>query len=341
MDALRGIAAVAVVFYHFGSRLGAPATVVHGYLAVDFFFMLSGFVLAHAYTEKFPRLSLARFILIRTVRLLPMSVFGVLIGTAYLLMRWKVQPAASDNLPQILGASGLNLALIPKLWSAGATQDEIFPANGVLWSLSFEFLVNIIWAAALVRLKPLAQMVFALIGAAVMGYYIAQIGNADIGWNWGTYLGGAGRTIFGFLAGVILWRCRPAIRKSWLRPLTAAALLILAISLPVVAWDYDLLVILLVFPAIIYIAASADLGAEHSIVKFLANISYPLYAVHLPILMAISGTLKRFTLYGNHAPAFFYVFSIPIVTFAWGIGRWYDLPARLLLGQRLLPGHRT
>jgi peptidoglycan/LPS O-acetylase OafA/YrhL len=190
MDALRGIAAMAVVFYHFGSRLGAPTTVAHGYLAVDFFFMLSGFVLAHAYTEKFPSLTLGRFTLIRIVRLLPMSVLGVLMGTAYLVMRWKVQPAASDSLPQILGGSGLNLALIPKLWSAGATGDELFPANGVLWSLSFEFLINVVWAAALVRLKPLAQIGLALIGGALTAYYIAKIGNDNLGWNWSTYLGG-------------------------------------------------------------------------------------------------------------------------------------------------------
>jgi len=187
MDALRGIAAVAVVFYHFGSRLGAPATVPHGYLAVDFFFMLSGFVLADAYTRRLSTLATRRFALIRAIRLLPMSVFGLLIGTAYFLVRWKVQPTASDSLPQILGASGLNLALIPKLWIAGATTDEIFPADGVLWSLSFEFMINIVWAAVLVQLKPIVQASVMVIAGLAMAYLVSQSGTANLGWGWHTY----------------------------------------------------------------------------------------------------------------------------------------------------------
>jgi len=336
MDALRGIAAIAVVLYHFGSRLGAPVTVAHGYLAVDFFFMLSGFVLAHSYAEKFPRLTITRFALIRAIRLLPMSMLGVLLGTAYFLMRLKVQPAASDSLAQILGASVLNLALIPKLWSAGATGGEIFPADGVLWSLSFEFLVNLAWAAALVRLKPRAQLVVAMVGAAVMAYYVTSIGNVNLGWNWGTYAGGVGRTAFGFLMGVMIWRYKPIVQVSLVRPIFAVVLLVLTLGFPFEAPLYDLLIVVLVFPALIYLAASADFGVENGIVKFLADISYPVYAVHLPILMAMSGVLKRFTHYGSHPPAFLYIFAIPIIVIAWCLVHWYELPARRWLGQRLL-----
>jgi len=336
MDALRGIAAVAVVFYHFGSRLGLPETVAHGYLAVDFFFMLSGFVLAHAYTRKLSSLSVARFALIRAVRLLPMSVFGVLIGTAYFLLRWKIQNASSDSVLQILGASGLNLALIPKLWSAGATKDEVFPADGVLWSLSFEFLINVAWAAGLIRLKPQVQLGIAFIGAMVMIYYIWEIGNANLGWNWSTYVGGLGRTVFGFLIGLILWRYRPIVRPSGIKPLLVTALLILALSLPLISRIYEIVVVILIFPLIIYLAASADFGAESAFVKFLADISYPLYAVHLPILMALSGTLKLFTRNGSHPPAFLYALSVPIILLAWCLGHWYELPARRWLERLFL-----
>ena len=311
-------------------------TVVHGYLAVDFFFMLSGFVLAHAYAERFPRPTITRFALIRAIRLLPMSVLGLLLGTAYFLMRLKVQPAASDGLMQILGASVLNLALIPKLWSAGATGGEIFPADGVLWSLSFEFLINLIWMAALIRLKSVTQVVIAIIGAAVMAYYVVVIGNANLGWNWSTYVGGMGRTAFGFIMGIVIWRYKPIVQVSWVRPVFAVVLLVLALAIPINAPLYDLLIILLVFPALIYLAASADFGVENGTVKFLADISYPVYAVHLPILMALSGMLKRFAHDGSHPPAVVYALAIPIIAIAWCLGRWYELPARRWLGHRLL-----
>jgi peptidoglycan/LPS O-acetylase OafA/YrhL len=51
LDAMRGIAAVSVVFYHAGIHSGLPL-LPHAYLAVDLFFVLSGFVIAHAYEEK-------------------------------------------------------------------------------------------------------------------------------------------------------------------------------------------------------------------------------------------------------------------------------------------------
>jgi peptidoglycan/LPS O-acetylase OafA/YrhL len=107
------------------------------------------------------------------------------------------------------------------------------------------------------------------------------------------------------------------------------------------AWTYDLLVILLLFPALIYLAASADFARDNSLVRFLADISYPLYAVHLPILMAISGALKQFTHNGSHPPAFLYVLSVPIILFAYALGNWYESPVRRWLRRRLFTNGRV
>ena len=90
LDGLRGVAAIGVLFYHFGTRLGAPMVVPHGSLAVDFFFILSGFVIAHSYTDKMSHLKLSSFFLMRAKRLLPLSVLGIGMGTVYLLLRWKI-----------------------------------------------------------------------------------------------------------------------------------------------------------------------------------------------------------------------------------------------------------
>ena len=86
LDGLRGLAAIVVLFYHV-SKVGGATTrlFAHGHLAVDFFFMLSGFVLAYSYDDrlKSERLAAGTFVRARAVRLLPMVLFGLPLGAAY------------------------------------------------------------------------------------------------------------------------------------------------------------------------------------------------------------------------------------------------------------------
>jgi len=126
------------------------------------------------------------------------------------------------------------------------------------------------------------------------------------------------------------------VRKSWSIPLVAVAILVAAVSLPIGGWGYDLAIIVLVFPALLYLAASADFGVQNATVRFLADISYPVYAVHLPLIMAMSGVLKKSIHHGDHPPVAVYLAALPIILFAWAVGRWYELPTRLWLSQRLL-----
>src|ERR1700761_6004380 len=77
LDGLRGVAAIAVMLHHF-RPLTAPWLFAHGYLAVDLFFLLSGFVIAHAYDARFRKgLGVPAFLVIRLIRLWPMIAFGV------------------------------------------------------------------------------------------------------------------------------------------------------------------------------------------------------------------------------------------------------------------------
>src|SRR6185312_7353610 len=83
LDGLRGIAALAVVVFHFMEWIYTNASknfIGHGFLAVDFFFCLSGFVIGYAYDERFKNIGIKQFFKRRLIRLQPMVVFGSVIG---------------------------------------------------------------------------------------------------------------------------------------------------------------------------------------------------------------------------------------------------------------------
>src|SRR5574343_2086738 len=86
LDGLRGVAAVMVVLFHiletFTGGDNAKQIINHGYLAVDFFFLLSGFVIGYAYDDRWHKMTLGGFFKRRLIRLHPMIVMGMVIGAA-------------------------------------------------------------------------------------------------------------------------------------------------------------------------------------------------------------------------------------------------------------------
>jgi peptidoglycan/LPS O-acetylase OafA/YrhL len=336
MDALRCIGVMAVVLYHIGHRFPAAQFATHGHLAIDFFFIMSGFVLAHGYEGKLGSMSVLRFAQIRLIRLLPLSSLGVLIGTAYLLLRWKVHPELSDSLPEIITTSALNVVFIPKLWIAAATKSELFPADGILWSISLELLMSLIWASGVYRFRTSALAFITAVGAAVAAFCILQNGEPDIGYNWSTYFAGVGRAVFGYFAGVVIWRLRPRFTLSWQTHALTAVALAAMFSLPLESLAYDIIAITMLLPLLIYILSSTELYSDFPSVRFFADLSYPLYMIHLPILMFLSGWVKETG--SNSAQASLLAFaSIPlVVALCWYAGRAYDVPVRRWLAGSLL-----
>ena len=83
LDGLRGVAALLIVAYHlFETYSTGPAGQIinHGYLAVDFFFVLSGFVIGYAYDDRWDRMTVWSFFKRRVIRLHPMVVYGCAFG---------------------------------------------------------------------------------------------------------------------------------------------------------------------------------------------------------------------------------------------------------------------
>jgi peptidoglycan/LPS O-acetylase OafA/YrhL len=148
LDGLRGVAALLVLWYHvhegFSFASGSPIIegINHGYLAVDFFFMLSGFVISYAYDDRLGKsLSLGGFFKRRLIRLHPMVVLGAIWGTVCFLMQGSVQWDGTH-----VATSAVMIALLCAMFFIPAAPQscyevrgngESFPLNGPAWSLFF------------------------------------------------------------------------------------------------------------------------------------------------------------------------------------------------------------
>ncbi|NVD43488.1 acyltransferase [Altererythrobacter sp. HHU K3-1] len=252
---MRGVAAFLVVLYH------ANRSVPLGYLAVDLFFSLSGFVLCAAYLEKLHSgLSFCEFALVRFIRLAPLMIAGAAIGLA------------------INGGSLWTLLLVP-------TGDlALYPANIPLWSLLFELVASLAFAA-LYRFGKSAWLLLLSFGAAGFLVGVLSHGSSDLGWGWHTLAPGLARTAFSFCIGVALFaifRRHPTRDVSWLS--------VLAITVPVIIMIvpsrmavYDLAIVAFAFPAIIWLGVRYEVPFARA-AAFIGGSSYALYAIHHPIV---------------------------------------------------------
>ncbi len=175
LDGLRGVAAFLVVWYHifegFQFAGGKPTIdfINHGYLAVDFFFILSGFVIGYAYDDRWGKtLTLGGFFRRRLIRLHPMVVMGATIGLISFLLtgmeRWDGTTSTLSMTFLAFICSCLMIPALPGMPREVRGNGEMFPFNGPCWSLFFEYLGNIIYAFIIRKLptKILAFLSFLL-----------------------------------------------------------------------------------------------------------------------------------------------------------------------------------
>ena len=289
LDGLRLLAAISVVFYHVQLSDGDLGLFSRGYLFVDFFFLLSGFVLTLAAEDRMNASGGAlRFLLARFARLWPVIAIGALTGA---LLR-MIETGQSVRMLLVQA-----MLLVPNVRHDGL----IFPLNGPHWSMMLEVLANIAHALVIRRLSDRMVLAVAGLGGMALAMAIFLVGSATFGPDSSNWWLGFARIGFSYPFGVWLARRRknasPAsIQTSsgsyWFLALTLplAALMVLP-ALPLNTAVGDALVILLVFPPLLWLAASATPPARAG--KWLGAaglLSFPLYAVHLPILEYV-GTL--------------------------------------------------
>lgn len=356
LDGLRGVAALLVVWYHVfeGFQFAGNKPVIdfinHGYLAVDFFFILSGFVVGYAYDNRWGKtLTLAGFFRRRLIRLQPMVCMGAVIGTASFLLsgmeRWDGTHATLWLTFLAFVCGCLMLPALPGMPREVRGNGEMFPLNGPCWSLFFEYVGNIVYALFIRRLSTrlLALLSFALCCALAWFAVTDQSGYGSIGVGWTVdrtnILGGSLRMLCPFTMGLLLSRIFKPIHYARGAFWISAALLLAIFHIPYIYSDgalslngvFEAACIIAVFPLVVWYAASGKTTDEAStrICRFLGDISYPLYIVHYPLMYAFYMWLiktRQYTLYETWPAALAAVTASIIL--AWLCLKLYDMPVR-------------
>lgn len=276
LDALRGIAALCVLGLHVHAIYGGfPDLFGRAYLAVDFFFMLSGFLMARTYGRRLAAgLGGTAFIALRYRRLWPTMAIGGAIGLIYL---WD----STRNLPLFAALALANLALIPVSF-----QRELFPLNVPAWSVFLELLANLVHGFWLWRLSERGLVWVAAIALIATLGFTVYFGTLDLGARPESLIAGAARALLSYTIGMILWHRWQSRAPVAVPPLVAAAGLPGLVTLPSLLgighWSYDLAFVLIACPLLL--AGGLCFVRPSPLAVWLGNASFPLYAVHFAVL---------------------------------------------------------
>lgn len=336
LDGLRGVAAVLVVLFHLFEAYYPDYTrhpIHHGYLAVDFFFLLSGFVVGYAYDDRWGRMTLRDFFRIRLIRLQPLVLLGVALGlVVFLLDPYNTGPKHAGA---IALATLLALVLLPGPDIRG--WGETHPLNGPCWSLLQEYLANLLYALVVRRFGKVALWVLVIAAAALLCGTAATLPNIGTGWSYGTFWIASVRMLFPFFAGLLLFRSGKLVRVPAAFPLCAVTLatVFLLPTTPRFNGLFDAVLVILLFPLIVAAGAGGTVhGGWAKLCGFLGRISYPLYILHYPFIY----TYTAWVYVDKPAPAKIVPVAAALFTgfllLAWAALRWYDEPLRAALQRR-------
>ena len=314
LDGLRGVAAILVLFYHIfegfsfaeltnGAGDGVIRTLNHGHIAVDFFFILSGFVISYAYDDRWNSMNTWQFFKRRLIRLHPMLIMGAIIGTmAFAVVgfeRWDGTTAPTGWVMTALLLTMFMIPAVPGVPYEVRGNGEMFPLNGPGWSLFFEYIGNILYALFIRRLSTvMLALLTVILGAVHAWFFIWNVSGYDmigVGWTIDevNFWGGLVRMLFPFTIGMLLARTfKPRKIKGAFYICSIALIVMFAVPYIASAGDislnslYEFICIAAVFPLLVWIGACGDNGNGHTsrINRLLGDISYPLYIVHYPIM---------------------------------------------------------
>ena len=361
LDGLRGVAALMVMFYHIGEGFATSPVdqhVNHGYLAVDFFFILSGFVIGYAYDDRWKTsLNLKNFFKRRLIRLHPMVIMGAILGAAAYCIQGRVQwDGTQVSMTMVLIALLLNLFLLPVVPGTGADvrgNNEMFPLNGPNWSLFFEYIGNILYALIIRKMSTKALTVLVSVAGLGLGAFavcnLSGFGHLGVGrsmTNW-NLLGGFLRLMFSFSTGLLMSRVfRPVnIRGAfWI----CSAIVCVLLALPHIGGGeklwlnglYEAVGTIFIFPAIVWLGASGKTTdkATSRVCKFLGDISCPVYVVHYPLMYLFYAWLWSGPEKIPFSQAWPVAAAVIIgsIILAWLCLKFYDEPLRKWLGEKFL-----
>ena len=329
LDGLRGIAAILVVGFHVRSSVFGYADYPagDGYLAVDLFFFLSGIVLDYAYRARLQAaLSFRKFFILRVVRLYPLYFMGLLFGF----------------LSSVYFGSRLN-HLVPSLLTEvfflpSPFGGALFSVNNPAWSLFFEIIVNLVFAAT-IRVLTVKRLMI-ILGVSFLFVIAVAVKHQDlsVGNTWKTAPYAIPRTAFSFFFGVlshrILGRKAAKVQLPAMMAIPAVLILIMCLIVPIpsrLRAVYDVMVVAAIFPTIATSCMFISIPKRGlSLLSFLGVTSYAIYAVHYPLIPMFLNS--RFVEAVGGVDTSYTVATVSIVAvllaFAYLLDRWVDIPLR-------------
>lgn len=346
LDGLRGIAALVIVLSHLGEALAINGCIAHAHLAVEYFLLLSGFVLAYAYDGRWTDgMTVRGFFLRRLKRLHPLVPVAVLLGLVPALLTegdvlgpwWQVA----------LAAVGCSL-MIPAF-----PTGLLNPFNGPVWTLFYEYFANVVYALFLRRLGKRTLLALMAVAAAATTAVALRIDLFGLLLHYGyTFKAGWGaradhlyvaltRLAFPLLTGLFICRAGLKIRLRhafW----PCAVVFVVLMMVPVFPGEnpwrgsllngvYELAVVLAAWPLLLLIGAGDEMDGKSRtarFARFVGGISFPLYMTHYPLRMLLGWFLKgQVQTLSTAACVFiilgFYAVALPL---AWAVRRFYADP---------------
>lgn len=339
LDGLRGVAALCVVIFHFSEMViwnYSKLWIGHGFLAVDFFFCLSGFVLGYAYDNRLAAIGLGRFLRARLIRLQPMVVFGAVLGViAFYTNPFGITPGYSGAKIALLFAASVFLVPYGAMPERGR---NLFSLNAPSWSLFWEYAANVAFGLILFRLRRSALVAITLVSAVALCWAGHKAGNLSGGWSSRNFWDGGARIAFSFSAGLLVFRLGWRFRTR--AGLVVLSLLLLAaFAMPYApgAWMREALVIIVLFPLVVAFGAGATpTPRETRLCQLSGDLSYPLYMTHYGVIWIWGDYAAKHHLASSPLWVAVGIGAVIMVAFAWLVLKLYDEPVRAWATRRFL-----
>lgn len=340
LDGLRGAAALVVLVLHLAEQCNMPGPPC-AHLAVEFFFILSGFVIAFAYEEKLTSgtMRFVAFARVRLIRLYPLFLIGtlggIMIDTFVFLKKGTATPA------ELAIAVISNLLFLPT--TAIASKVWAYPFNPASWSLTFELFINAVYAVIVRWLTKSRLIVIVLLSALALVWLAEAFGTTSGGHDKGSVSFGFVRVCYPFFVGVLLYRFRP---DRGHKPLLAIALLV---GLPLILlgnWPHPvlsgLLLVLVVFPLFVWLASACNVsGPMAAVCALLGELSYPVYILQDFVLRIGDAFIHNHILSALQIETYLMIETLAVIAFSWVALRHFDIPVRRFLSTRKDAGRKA
>jgi peptidoglycan/LPS O-acetylase OafA/YrhL len=345
LDLMRGIAAIVVLLYHIELAAKGDLKFRGSFLAVDLFFLMSGFVLTNAYEAKLRTgtLTFVGFMQVRVLRLYPLYLVATSIGLSIYLFGGTLFADRQASAIDLLRSLPAALLALPNFLATDAMPSP-FPYSSSAWSLSLEIWFNLLYALFIPRLSTRMLAVIVIAAVTVNLGLAWHFGSYSTGWGWSNLIGGVARFWSSFTLGILLFRLRGSLNMSaiWLPLLVPCGLAFAFI--PHNAFMVSSAYILVVFPLITLVAANytpprwAAPICDHA-----GRLSYGLYILQAPLILIGAALVTAIT--GRPFPNFAYRSHFIILPFVIGMTAilvyGFDEPVRKWISMKLRARRKT